>query len=238
MNWRPWIVAASVLAAGIANVALLAAEVVEPVSVDKAPEYQRQYQHIKMVFTANSRLKNFKAMGLPDDMAEKANDAATELAQERGKILERVLKDNSDKATRVFCPGAPLPPPYQALSVLVMEEDDVRRVVSPSELSVIEVQDWYGAAPVEAVFEAMEKTEKPPPISVVMGVSALMVGEEDKAIEGEGDWGSGMLSGSLSLKDVLDDYKDRQIRGKLVDYFALMHLMTEIANDPDKGICS
>jgi hypothetical protein len=35
---------------------------------------------------------------------------------------------------------------------------------------------------------------------------------------------------------VLTEFQNQKIRGKIIDYFVLMHLLTEIANAPD-GVC-
>ena len=235
MNWRPWVVAAMVMAAGITNVALLVAEDVEPPEQEKGPSVAQKDQLATLPYTAGARLSNFKKYGMPDQMADEANKRATNLVKDRGELYSKLLVDNSQVATRVFCPGAPLPPRYGAVQVLIVDEDGVRRVIEPQDLRTLEIGEWYALSPAKDVYEELELSKERKDEATMMGVAAILLGKEDAAIEREAPWGSGFTT-SWSASRMLDQNADKKIRGKLIDYFALMHALTEIANG-ERGVC-
>lgn len=238
MNWRPWVVAAVLMAAVIVNTALLGFEEVTAPGAAEGDDISvaATDQLATLRYSPNSRLANLKAMGLPDDIANDANDLATGLMQQRQKVLEKLLVDNNEVSTRVFCAGGGrLPQRYAALSVLVVDEDGVRRVIEPRSLTTMEMQPWYDVAQVPDVFREVELTPDRKADATAMAVAALLLSEEQRLLDGDSPWGSGLV-GTWSMGRVLNDYGDRKIRQKLVEYFALMHLLTELANG-EGGLC-
>lgn len=236
MNWRPWLVAAALMAALILNTALLVTEDVRPPEKQQGPTVAITDRHMKMTYSANNRLPNFKAFGMDESMAEAANKKAIKLQQDRGKRWGQLLDENKAETVAVFCPTSTgVPARYAAMSMIVVEEEDGRRPIEPQELTEFKVQEWYTVAQVKDTYDAIELADDYQTDGTVMGIAALLLTEEDKVIEGESPWGTGLMT-KWSFTSMLDQYQDKKIRQKLVDYFATMHLLTEMANG-ENGIC-
>ena len=233
MNWRPWMVAGALFCALILNTGLLFMEQLEPPAIDKASKFGGGDPLSRLKLTATNRRKNFEQFGLSEDMVDKADKLATKLAQERGKEFMALVTDpaNAQLATAAFCEARgtdTLPVRYQALSLLVVEEDGGRKVIEPAELTALATQEWFGAS-VHDVFEVVELVEDRQADATVMGIAAILVGQEETANKQESPWGVG-LGATWKLSAVMTQFQDQKIERKLVNYFAVMHLLAEIAN--------
>jgi hypothetical protein len=187
MNWRPWLVAGALFCALVINAGLLVTEEVKPAALDKASKFVGGDPLSKLKLTATNRRKNFEQFGLPEDLVDKADKAATRLSQERGKEWLALMSDpaNSQLATAAFCEerGADsLPVRYQALSLLVAEEDNARKVIEPHDLTALAAQEWFGVK-VNDVFEIVELEEGRQADATAMGIAAILVKQERIAVE-------------------------------------------------------
>jgi len=237
MNWRPWVVTALMICTFLVNVAMLWNEKMTPPDQKTDPTVKLVDPLLSLRYTPQSRIDDFHKYGMTDDMVDDAQRIATETAKNRTPILQQLLKDHADVATRVFCPGNEIPQRYAALGVLTYDDGDQIRVMDASELTTIAMADWYATAQVGDVYTTLEVTADRHDEATVMGVASILLGEEDKVIEQEDPWGAGGLISRWSYAAVLNDYANMKIRDKEVRYFALMHVLTELAN-ADRGVCN
>lgn len=223
------------IGSGIFSIALLVTESIDPVRVPKKLELKTDDPLGMLPYTAAARYENFKKYGLPTDMAKAANEKAGTIVKNRREVIKKLLDEQKEAAQKAFCKDAELPPRYAALSVLVVEEEGKRRVLDPKEISGWALQPWYLSSPVADVYSAVEFDEPRKEDASVMAIAAVLAGAEPKAVNGEGRWGDGVFG--WSFDNVLGDYAEANIRNTLIDYFALMHAIAELANE-EKGICN
>ncbi|MBT3217581.1 MAG: hypothetical protein HN348_00685 [Proteobacteria bacterium] len=186
-------------------------------------------------YTSGQRRPNFKSMGMDDDMADATTKA---IGQHKSQIprFKKQIEEQASVVADVFCTAdASWPPPYSSLSVLVKEENAKRIVIRGSRLLTFEDQPWYSNVPLQELYTEIELAEKRAEDATLMGVSALLLSREADAIEGNSPW-SRNLMGTWSFAKLKKDPKTG-IHQATIDYFSLMHLMTELANDEKTGIC-
>ena len=202
------------------------AEVVQ--EVGRIHEVLRHLQYLP-----TSRRNNFKEMGFNDDQADAC---AKMIDRYKGKTekFKSMLSDQADQVVDVFCPSDRVPQPYAALRLLVLEENERRDVLDFQRFISFEEQPWYGNAPVDAVYNQLERTEARKADATLMGVSALLLGREGDALDGNAPWATGMM-GAWGFKRLKKESPTVEVIA--IQYFSLMHYLTELANKRD-GICS
>lgn len=240
MNWRPWVVVATLFLAFVMNVTMFATEDMKPPAKNNDPSVIPSDRILTdMIFVPENRRDNFKMMGMSDDMADKAVAMSKREYKERKEMLQSVLKTQEDLLGRIFCKSADPPTRYAALSVLVVPDGGGRRALQASEIAELAGQDWYAQAPVRDVYVQLELADDGDynVDATVMGVSALILGEQDKVINREYPWGkANSLTNGWSFSGVQSKYQSKKINDTLIDYFAVMEIMTEIARQ-ENGIC-
>ena len=87
---------------------------------------------------------------------------------------------------------------------------------------------------VDAVYNQLERTEARKADATLMGVSALLLGREGDALDGNAPWATGMM-GAWGFKRLKKESPTVEVIA--IQYFSLMHYLTELANKRD-GICS
>ena len=234
MIWRIWVVVGSCMVAMLLMGVLLFQERVplpkEQIQVTASRDVLRFLQ-----YTSGQRRPNFKSMGMDDDLADATTKAIGQYKSQIPRFKKQIAEQASVVAD-VFCTSdASLPPPYSSLAVLVKEENAKRTVIRASKLLTFEEQPWYANAPVQSVYTSIELVDKRQEDATLMGVSALVLSREADAIQGDSPWSRNMM-GSWSFAKLKNDPKTG-IMQSTIDYFSLMHLMTELANDEKTGIC-
>lgn len=233
MIWRPWIVSALLILAGVVNAMLLLKEQIP--TIEKTPELVKSQEILKIIsYLPNSRRANFTdVMGLRPELADAAANQISRYDRQ-GERFARLLEDQAAELVDVFCPSERLPQPYAALSYLVEEENGIRRVVDATTLVRFERQAWYDRSLVPALYDRFERTESRKQEATVMAVSAALLGREADALDGVSPW-SQSLMGSWGFSRL--ESREPRISRLVVEYFALMHYLTELANSP-RGICA
>jgi hypothetical protein len=107
-------------------------------------------------------------------------------------------------------------------------------VVDPVTLKTLERQTWYDASLVPALYDQYERTANRKAEATIMAVSSALLGMEGQALEGQSPWSSGVL-GSWGFSRL--EAQQPRVRRLVIEYFALMHFLTELANGQD-GICA
>lgn len=214
MTLRPWIAVGALLAVLLSNGVLIWQERLLPPR--PAPAVRRSDEPLRALrYTPATRRANFAVMGLTSALAEGAAARAERWTADEA-ALERVLDEGRRVLRPVFCPG-PLPPPWAALEVLIAEEGGERRVVEPRR--GLERQAWFatsGAVPL--LYARLEQGSNRRADATLAGVSAVLVGREARAAQGE-------------------PVAPSPDSGAIAEYFGLMHVLTELANR-DGGICA
>ncbi|MEZ4318028.1 MAG: hypothetical protein R3F61_11010 [Myxococcota bacterium] len=234
MAWRPWIVVLALIVALMLNAALVYRERIPDLEVKETVALEDEpLRH--MTYAANTRLQNFTEMGLDEELAQRAANLAAGLQSNRARYM-KMLEDQALDVGDAFCPSSSkLPQPYAAMRFLVLQEGGRRDVIDGhNALFQFEVQPWFekegGALP---VYNTMERTASRRLDATLMGVSAVLLGREQEAVNQRGPWATGFLNGG-SFSTI--ESESPAIRQTTAEYFALMHYITELANEQD-GIC-
>ena len=148
--------------------------------------------------------------------------------------FKSMLAEQGAEVGDAFCPSDKVPQPYSVLRYLLIEENERRDVIDVERVITLEEQPWYRISPVDGVYNQLERTDARKADATLMGVSALLLGREADALDGNAPWSTGMM-GSWGFKKLKRE--DPTIEMLVLQYFSLMHFLTEIANSRD-GICS
>lgn len=243
MNFRPWLVAMAVLTGGIFNIALLWFEDVSPPVVADAAtvEIIKDLKINALTQAPGDRLQNLKeGYGLPEKMAKDANKRAQALLTDRGEQFEKILKDKAQDATQILCTkgdlkGDKLHGIYGVAEIIVVRGDDGSATVVADDFLDIERQPWFQGAPVGQVVKKVEATSARPADGTAMAIAAILIGPEgEKAVLADTyPWGKG---GSWSMDNMLEQYANKNIKRKMIDYFAMASVLLEITHK-ENGLC-
>lgn len=238
MNWRPWVVTAVLLMAGTVNAGLLWFEEI-PTPEKKADLENAKTDPLRSIaFTAGQRRSNLSRMGLSDELVGATAKEIEEIWNTRKTHLEEMLREAVDEVAPVICVASEraLPQRYALMAFLVEENAGSRRPIPVDRLAVLEEGEWWASARAADVFSALELTKDRREDATLMGVSAVLLAREADATRRASPWGTGLGLLSRWSYDQLED-ENPQLRRQVIAYFALMHLLTELAFAPD-GICS
>ncbi len=237
MSLRTWLSVASVFIVGGVLGYLLSSE--EIVSGDEHADTVAMVEDplIDMPYTSTSRAKDFEDLGLPERLVKKAVDKARRYDEgDEGARLRVRLEETEDltELADALCgESSQLRPRYGALRFLVEEVQGQRRPVNINRISALQRQDWSKVSPIVSVYNDAELTSDRKPDATAMAIAAILVGKESDLMNGYKPWGRG-LTGGWSFDKVVDD--NPGVDTLLVEYFVLMHLAVEWANQ-DGGLC-
>lgn len=236
MNLRSWLIVVGIIAMCILNVFLISNEhIEESIKKEMVGDYEDRYGNL--IYTKAERENNLKDFGL-DEQAIKRT------LKQIGKY-ERRYKDNFPSRitesqelplmAEIFCPRdvKAVRPRYAAARLLIKEKNNKRMVIDPKIDTDLSEQTWTKSISFLDLYENIEKTKDRPPYSTVMFIAALLTKNEELLSRREEPWGR-TLNNSWNWNAVQEQYPD--VGAELINYFALMHLFTEIAND-EKGVC-
>ncbi len=237
MTLRTWLSVSSVfITMGVLGYLLQAEEIVA--GDDRPDTVARKEDPLAgLSYTAAGRAKDFEAMGLPEDMVAKAVDKARRY--EDGNQVTRLRRrmDETDELTELadaLCgQSRQLRPRYGALRFLVAEVQGQRRPVDIDRISSLQREDWSLESPIVTVYNDAELIEDRKPDATLMAIAAIMAGKESDLLNGLKPWGRG-LAGGWSWEKVDSTYPG--LKDHLLEYFVLMHLAVEIANE-EGGLC-
>lgn len=235
MTWRHFLLLALFGAMLLVNGVLLAFEDVNLAVTGDGPVNRIEDPLLGAVYAPGERLRNFGAFGLPDDLATQAA-ARAEVIYNDNERLKIMLSDNADYLSQFFCPGARPPERYGAMHVLVSQRDIgggvlERNIFDWRRSTELVIQDWVPNSRVNEVYSAVELTERRRANSTVMGVSAVLTVREDDLFERNAPFGT------INWRFQTLRTNHPELDAKLVEYFALMHVITELARRRDDGIC-
>lgn len=205
-------------------------ELPKPVTGDEVAKIDEPLRHID--YKPTNRRNNFKEMGMDDDLAHAVATRIDKYVNLKAKLVD-LLQQQAAEVGDAFCPTAGLPQPYAATQFLVEEENDRRAVVDSGRLVRFEAHPWFDKSPVLQVYTELESVEERRADATVMGVGALILNKEADVLDGASPW-SRSIVGSWGYSALKRRYPKVEVM--TIEYFSLMHFLTELANAPD-GIC-
>ncbi|TNE91759.1 MAG: hypothetical protein EP330_04285 [Deltaproteobacteria bacterium] len=230
MPWRPIFMVSLLLVSFIANGAMLWYERIDP--PDEVVELKDDIRAVSFILMPHKRRENFGKMGL-GRLVDAAVGEAARLDKSEARI-RAVIQESADEVSNAMCTGGRLPPRFAALP-LVVEQDGTgrRRVIDGSTATAFFTQDWFETSLTDQVYSTLELRENRPENAPAVGVAAVLANAELQAINEEGPFDPGFTG--VDLDDVLEEYP--WVEKELVRYFALMHVVGELARSDKGGVC-
>lgn len=199
---------------------------------DEDPLFDLQYLSAR-------RLSNFEsAFGLPKPLAKRAVDRAVMIRDSYERKLGLMLRDSEDptRLLDAICGvTSEARPRYAMLRYLVIQEGPERVPIDLKRVSSLELQEWGVLAPIDTVYETVEFADDRKPDATLMGVAAVLAGQEERVTKAQAPWGSGGIGRTWSWDRVVEE--NPGIDTKIAEYFAMMHVVTEMAQAAD-GLCT
>ncbi|TVQ94129.1 MAG: hypothetical protein EA397_03195 [Deltaproteobacteria bacterium] len=236
MSARIFVVLATFVVGCMLCVGLVVFEYVPEPSKERE-KYEVEDRFLDMRFTPATRRVNLSQFGLPERVVSEALDRITQIQQRDrdGNLLEAMKGAPSEAG--VLCRNAPpLPSRYAVTGILLSGERGKRREVVPFDRvrNRIQVQESYRAVDLQAMYEQTEIQPNAQPDAYPMNIAALLMGQEVDRLTGDGDWG-GTLMGPPSLVAYLN--RNAEVEADLVEFFAQMHYLHEVAREPKNEFC-
>ncbi|MEL6343185.1 MAG: hypothetical protein AAFV53_08610 [Myxococcota bacterium] len=236
MNLRPLMTLATLLALTVGITYLLVYEDITPLpqAIDNVHNNVDRLRDINYV--SSERESNFAAFGLDDGQIKRTIRKLGDLEAEHGSRIAPLLRDASDplEITDDLCGKiSERRPRYYALPYLLEVDGTRRRPIRMRSVSMLEKGEWAAASPIGEIYRTAEIRDEPQQDTTLMAVAAVMTRNEQALLQNERPWRVGSMSG-WSWDDVKEKYS--YIDEFVVDYFALMHLVVEIAQS-EEGIC-
>lgn len=220
---------AALVVAFVVNVALIAFEDLPAPARDQTIDAVSPVG--QLVYTPENRTQNLQVMGLDPALVNEANRQMSAMEDQRDR-LRLLLEAQTAVAGRAFC-GQALPPPYAALSVLVVQDNDRRSVLGLERLARFEPAAFYDPQLVTSLHDRFEFADPRKEQATVMAVGAVLTRREADALTGGAPFSLGLGGWGLRRLEALDP----TVRPKLATYVAMMHVLTELATEPGRGIC-
>lgn len=189
-----------------------------------------------MRFLPAEREANFTAFGLDPDQVSAAEREARSIAENHRERIEQwldVAEDREGLQHDLCTTDNALRPRYNALRWLILTQGEERMVLTAGATQTIKPQPWAATSTVAEIYDRRERVSSPPDDAPRMVVAAVLANKEESALRGLQPWGN-PDSGGWSWKEV--DKRHPGISAKVVKYFALFHVVKEIA-DSDGGLC-
>ena len=182
--------------------------------------------------------------GLPEAAMEDWHDVPQPLFASSTQVNEQVvdfpegvgvqLAENAGVLVNVHYLNATSEPLQAEVYVnLVIEDAGQRRAVDFRKISQLDWQDWEKTATVQGVYVDTELVDERQPDATLMAVASILLSKEQDVLDANAPWGRG-LAVQWSWAKVKKE--NPQITDLVIDYFATMHLVVEMAQSED-GIC-
>lgn len=235
MTVRIFVVLSTFIVGVMLTGALVFYEVIPEVAHEEAA-YVEEDRFLDIRFSAGTRRANLDAFGLPDRIKEQVDERVNALQKrDRGDLL-KAMNAAADVAGALCSNDPPLPSRYKVTGILLSGEPGTRReVVSFDRVrNRVAFQEGYRPFDLEGLYKSTEIIPNAAPDAYAVNIVALLLGREFDRLEGTGDFSSGLLSG-VTLTSLLN--RRVEIEADLVEFFAQMHYLHEVARDPRNEFC-
>jgi len=229
MNWRGFMVAASLVLLVAANIFLVSTE---NLVVTTKEEVVEQLDPLRLlIYQPETREENLRELGASrlegfDRALSSALSRSTQITTSLDNLIANGSED-SEFVQRSLCGDSNLPVRYAAIQFLVSESGDVLRLRDLN----FEAQMGFNGA---MLFDMHQRFELLPPVREVptlMVLAAYLSGRGAAALAGEGGWSRT----DWSLQRVFSD--NAGLESTVARYLALMIATLEAAN-AGGGVCS
>jgi len=183
---------------------------------------------IDIQWTDTDRESNLRAFGFDDAMVKDAVAKMVDYDRNSRPRIDELIEGapDIDQLHKAFCSqNNNNRPRYEAIHFLVDEESGGRRAIELESTSSLNAQEWAIVAPINAIHQKLELEPGPDrkEDATVMGVAAILLGQEELALDGDRPWGRGSRKWSWEEINEKWSYADARV----VEYFALMHVFAE-----------
>lgn len=182
------------------------------------------------------RRTNLTTMGLDEAAVDRVVLKIRRMEDRDKTRLVKAIDDAADpkELTAALCGRtSDVRPRYGALRFLVQDDRGTRRALDLRRITRLERQEWSKADLIGEVYRQLELTDGRKPDAPLMGVAAILLQKENDALQGLAPWDRTSL-GTWSWSDLEAEHPG--IEARTLDYFALMHLVVEIAQS-EGGLC-
>jgi hypothetical protein len=181
-----------------------------------------------------ARAANLRAFGMDDRMTARTIARIEDLDRRAHAQIASLLAGApapTDLGDALCGRRRDVRPPDGALGFLVEETQGERQAIRIERVAMLAAQPWANASPIAASYEHTEMAPERQRDATVMTIAAVLARRENDALTESVPWGRG---DGWSWEGVVAQHP--AIEERIVAYFALMHLVVEIATD-EGGIC-
>lgn len=237
MSARIFVIFATLLVGIMLGVGLVVFEHV-PEPAKETEQYEVTDRFLEMRFTLATRRTNLNEFGLPERVISAVLPRIEALGQRdrNGDLLQAMRKMPSEAG--VLCrSGGDLPSRYAATAFLISGERGMRReVVSFDRVRTgLSIQEAYRPVDLESLYKATELQPNAQADAYALNISALLLGQEIERMTGEGRWGGGVFGPPNFISFI---NRNAEIEADLIEFFAQMLYLHEVARDPKNEFCS
>lgn len=236
MSLRVFVVVAVLMIAVVLNAALIFFEHT-PELQEASAEYKVEDLHKDMVWIPANRRKNLTAFGLPEPLVDQILERIGKIQQRdrKGDFL-RTIKGSPDVAGTLCTNVGTLPSRYQATGMLINGERGTRRRVVGFDRvrTKLSFQEGFRSNDLEGLYKSTELQPNAPPDAYALNVAALLLGEEVERSLGEDQWRQPTF-GSLSIQGFMGSHQEIEL--DMIEFFATLHYIHEVARDPKNQFC-
>jgi hypothetical protein len=236
MTLRPILAIAFLASVALVDAYLLWTEQIAPSESQARHTALREDPLLGLKYSAGNREVNMVSFGLEAAAAARAVDRIRDLEDRYKDKLAIMLKDApmpTELADALCGQTREVRPHYGALRFLVEDVAGERQTIRLQRVTVLEEQEWAKVSPILAVYDEVELAEERQKDATVMAIAAILLGKEEEVLNNYAPWGRG-LAGTWSWKKVTKE--NPGIEEKVVEYFAVLHLVVEMAM-AEGGIC-
>jgi len=198
---------------------------------------RHQDKLLDLEYTKANREANFKRMGMPDELAASTVQAARRLEDAHRDKLKALLSSTGDPVSlgNALCGRTnQRRPRYAALAFLVEERKGERMVVNVARASSLKVQEWAVLSPIDKIYSKLELTDGRKDDATLMAIAGILAAQEETVLEGMKPWSDSVTGLRWSWSEVKKTYPT--VEEKCIQYFALMHILVELAGE-EGGLC-
>jgi hypothetical protein len=193
---------------------------------------------IDIVYSKENRKENLAAFGLPSPLIKQVEWRIVNYERNYIDCIDMMIDDapDTDQVHHAFCGRtSSARPRYEALRFLVDEDSGRRAAIDIDRADALNYFEWADRARIPGVFKSVEliQDDNRKDDATLMGVAAILLEEEDRAIEGDAPWGRG--SHKWDWNEVIRLHTVAEER--VVAYFALFHIFAERMHR-EGGLCS
>ena len=192
----------------------------------------------KLSFVSSAdRKNNFQRILVQEDLVKKAMktiaryDDTEGLTRNRLDDLLRSVEEDEALGS-ALCTPEKLPSRYAMLPFLITGSGQRLEVVNLKTVGGLELGEWSASARIEGVYEAVELVDDPEPDASLMGIAAILLNQQDDAINRLEPWGRGR---NWDWEGV--EKTSRTATDLITSYVALYQLISEVAFESADGYC-